>query len=82
MNEAFIIPLVYQGTEREFKARFERWENTHRIAVLIDEMTVNFEPVEEGAYRALISPESVISTRTPDVNLLRAVAEKLACLSN
>jgi hypothetical protein len=82
MNEAFIIPLVYQGAEHEFKARFERWENTHRIVVLIDELTVNFEPDEERGYRALVSPDSGIATGTTDVDLLGAIAEKLASLGN
>jgi hypothetical protein len=81
MNEAFIIPVVYQGTEHEFKARFERWENTHRIVVLIDEMTVNFEPDKEGGYRPLMSTEPGITTLSTDVNLLGAVAEKLASLA-
>jgi len=73
MNEPFIIPVNYLGTEHEFKARFERWGYTHRIAVLIDETTVIFEPDEEGGYRAL-------ATQPVPVDLLRAVAEKLATL--
>jgi hypothetical protein len=73
MNESFIIALDYQGTKKEFKARRERWGYTHRIAVLIDEATVTFEPDEEGHYRAL-APQPV------PLDLLRAVAEKLAAL--
>ena len=82
MNEGFFIPVVYQGTEHEFKARFERWGNSHRIIVLIDEMTVNFEPIKEGGYRPLISTEPGITTLSTAVNLLGAVAEKLASLGN
>lgn len=76
MNEPFIIPVIDQGTEHEFKARFERWGYTHRIAVLIDETTFTFEPDEEGGYRALAetNPGSV------KLSLLQAVAEKLAKL--
>jgi hypothetical protein len=36
MNEPFILPVNYQGTEHEFKERFERWGYTHRISVLIE----------------------------------------------
>jgi len=75
MNEPFILPVNYQGTEHEFKARFERWGYTHRIAVLIGETTVTFEPDEEGGYRAL-------AAQPVDMDLLRTVAEKLAKLSN
>lgn len=77
MNEPFNIPVVYQGTEHEFKARFERWGYTHRIAVLIDETTFTFEPDEEGGYRALAER----STTSVSTGLLQAISEKLAKLS-
>ena len=74
MNEPFNIPIIYQGEEQELKARFERWGYTHRIAVLIGETTVTFEPDEEGGYRAL-------ATQPVDTHLLSLIAEKLAKLS-
>ncbi|MGZ3756158.1 MAG: hypothetical protein ACXVAY_04430 [Mucilaginibacter sp.] len=76
MNEPFIIPIIYQETEYEFKARFERWGYTHRIAVLIGETTFTFEPDEEGGYLTLAEKD----TGNVNVGLLRAVAEKLAKL--
>ena len=75
MNEPFNLPIIYQGEEQELKARFERWGYTHRIAVLINETTVTFEPDEEGGYRAL-------AAQPLPVDLLRTVAEKLATLSS
>ena len=78
MNEPFVIPVAYQGTEHEFKARFERWGYTHRIAVLIDQTTFTFEPDEEGGYRALAENSAI----SPDVGLLQVVAKKLAELHN
>ena len=82
MNEPFLIPVFYQGKEHEFKARFERWGFTHRITVLIGEMTYTFEPDEEGSYRALISVESAASADKTNPGLLAVVAEKLARLSS
>jgi hypothetical protein len=76
MNEPFITAVVYLGTEHEFKARFERWGYTHRIAVLIDETTVTFEPDEEGGYRAI---NSSTDKKIP-VSLLQQVAQKLLSL--
>jgi hypothetical protein len=73
MNEPFIIPVTYQGKEHEFKARFERWGYTHRIAVLIEEVTITFEPDEEGRYRAL-------AAQPMDIGLLQTIANKLAAL--
>jgi hypothetical protein len=77
MNEPFVIPVCYQGTEHEFKARFERWGYTHRITVQIDDATYTFEPDEEGGYRALSAEAATINA-----TLLQAVAEKLAKLSS
>jgi hypothetical protein len=72
MNEPFLISIG----DQEFKARFERWGDTHRIAVLIDEKTFTFEPDGQGGYRVLTetNPGKV------NMSLLQAVAEKLAKL--
>lgn len=74
MNEPFNLPIVYKGEEVELKARFERWGYTHRMAVLIGETTVTFEPDEEGGYRAL-------GTGGVETGLLQVIAEKLVKLS-
>jgi hypothetical protein len=76
MNQTFIILITYQGNEHEFKARFEHWGYTHRIAVLVDETTYTFEPDEEGGYRALNFDNA---TEVP-VGLLQAIAKKLVKL--
>jgi len=81
MTETFILPVNYLGTEHEFKARFERYGYTHRIAVLIDEHTFVFEPDEGGDYRAMNNPEKPVPPNAVNVSLLKAVAEKLAKLS-
>jgi hypothetical protein len=81
MTETFILPVDYLGTQHEFKARFERYGYTHRIAVLIDENTFVFEPDEEGSYRAMNTPEHPLTSKVVSIHLLRAVAEKLAKLS-
>lgn len=80
MHEPFLLPVAYQGTEHEFKARFERWGYTHRIAVLLDEDTFIFEPDEEGGYRALTDPETPLTKDQIKIELLQAVAQKLAKL--
>ncbi|GAA4326986.1 hypothetical protein GCM10023149_30130 [Mucilaginibacter gynuensis] len=75
MNEPFILTVSYQGSEHEFKARFERWGYTHRIAVLIDEETLIFEPDEEGSYR-------VLGNSTTPISLMQAIAQKLCALQD
>ena len=76
MNEPFLIPVTYQGSEQDYKARFERWGYTHRIAVLIGEATFIFEPDEEGSYRVL-SSDTTISV---DTMLLESISKKLTDL--
>jgi hypothetical protein len=49
MNEPFNISIVYEGEELEFKARFERWDYTHRMAVLIGETTVTLNLMKKAA---------------------------------
>jgi len=74
MNEPFNLPITYQNTALQFKARLERDGGTHRIAVLIGETTIVFEPDRESGYRAL-------ATGVVDQGLLGAIAEKLAALT-
>jgi len=80
MNEPFLLPVIYMGAEHEFKARFERYGYSHRIAVLVDDLTYTFEPDEEGGYRALAFSGETASLINVNTGLLAAVAEKLAKL--
>jgi hypothetical protein len=82
MHESFVIQVAYQGNEQEFKARFERWGYTHRIAVLVGETTFTFEPDEEGVYRALTTLDKHDSLATTDANLLEAIAKKIAAINS
>jgi hypothetical protein len=77
MHEPFLVVVDYLGHECEFKARFERWGYSYRIAVLIEDRTVTFEPDEEGFFRAIGSDE----VRGLDLALLKVVAEKLQQLT-
>jgi hypothetical protein len=80
MNEPFLISVMYEGSEQEYKARFERWGYTHRIAVLVGETTYTFEPDEECGYRA-IATENAVPGKPAPVSLLELIAEKLKALS-
>ena len=73
MNEPFLIPVNYQGQEQVYKARFDRWGNTHRISVLIGETTIVFELDEGGSCCALSNNNA--STVSPE--LLQALAQTL-----
>ncbi|RFZ91276.1 hypothetical protein D0C36_20300 [Mucilaginibacter conchicola] len=79
MSAPFTLLINFDGQEREFSARYERWGYTHRIAVLIGEITFVFEPDEEGGYRALSNAQAA---QVPvKESLLQLIAEKLKQLS-
>jgi len=81
MNEPFILELTFQNKAYELETGFQRYGYTHRIAVIIDNVTVLFEPEEEGSYRALVSPEQIEQSQTLSTGLLQAVANKLETLA-
>jgi len=81
MNKPFILELTFQNKTYELEAGFQRYGYIHRIAVIIDNIPVLFEPDEEGSYRALVSPEQIEQSKTLSTGLLQAVANKLETLA-
>ncbi|MBD1385835.1 hypothetical protein IDJ75_11140 [Mucilaginibacter rigui] len=79
MTETFEILIIYKGIEQAFKARFERWGYSHRIAVLINETTFNFEPDEEGGYRVLVTDAN--QREEVQLSLLEIISKKLKSLT-
>ncbi|GAA4321815.1 hypothetical protein GCM10023149_21840 [Mucilaginibacter gynuensis] len=77
MSETLYLPISYQGKELELEVRMERWGYTYRIAVLIGDETVLFEPDEEGSYRAMTA-DGMPGKTAP--GLLRAIVAQLAGL--
>lgn len=81
MNEPFILELTFQNKIYELQAGFQRYGYIHRVAVIIDDLTIMFEPDEEGSYRALVSPEQMNQHKTVNMGLLQAIAQKLETLA-
>lgn len=79
MNEAFEIPVAYEGKQFSFPARWVQTGYTHRFEVSIPGNEVWFEPDEEGRYRALVNAEQ-LSTKNIDLKLLQAIAEAIESL--
>jgi hypothetical protein len=77
MPDSFLLPVYYNGTEKEYPAQMLRYGYNHKIQVIINSTAVAFEHDEEGSYRAVIDP--AISGEIP-ISLLQAVSETLKVL--
>jgi hypothetical protein len=77
MSESFILELSFQNKTYELEAGFQRYGYTYQIAVIIDGLTVLFEPDEEGSYRALVNPEQIEESKILSIGLLQVITQKL-----
>lgn len=75
MDDDFIIPVSFNGTEREFTARLLSYGYSYKIETEVEGTKVLFEPDEERNWRALISYEDVQANKRLNPELLRAIAE-------
>jgi hypothetical protein len=75
--DELLLPLTYQGEEVELPVKMYAYGYTFRVEVMIGEITVIFEPDEEGSYRALVHPEQVEKNKMPSRELLQAIVEAL-----
>jgi hypothetical protein len=74
MEDAFEIPVAYDGKELSFVARLVSFGWTHRIHVDVYGLEVAFERDEEREWRALIAPEELQTSKNVAVPLLKAIA--------
>lgn len=77
MDEGFDIPVSWKDSELLLPARLVTRGYTYTIEVTINGHTVNFERDEEGAWRALVSPEEVYQNKDLSPALLSATAEAI-----
>lgn len=76
MEEAFELPVLFNGQNLLLPAQLQAWGYSHRILVRLKDQTLIFEPDEERNYRAVLSdPE-----RTPDLQLVKAIVTTLESL--
>jgi hypothetical protein len=76
MTEKFILSVPYKNQDRHFDAELRLFGYTHKIAIVIDGVEILFEPDEERNYRAVV-PDGIGREKTPDIELLEAIAKEL-----
>lgn len=80
-EESFLLPVDYRGEELELQTTLKPYGYTYRFEVNINGILVQFEPDEEGSYRALVTAEEMqANAQTLQVELLQAVAHTLEAL--
>ena len=68
MADDFIITVSINGEEKHFSTQWQPWGYTHRFTILVEGVSVFFEPDEEGHYRAVLAPdqdEALVKTLNP-----------------
>jgi hypothetical protein len=77
MDNSFELPILYNGKELSFSGSLITYGYSYKIAMDIFDTPVNFEPDEEGSYRALINPEEIKDNPAITKALLQTIAEAL-----
>ena len=80
MNESFIIPVVYEGEERQLECTLIITAYVHKFHINVDGVGVYFEPDEERNYRAMLDEVSTERNLKPDPKLIKAIADTLGKL--
>ncbi|RFM27759.1 hypothetical protein [Deminuibacter soli] len=76
MEDPFLLPVTYKGTQLQLEAQLQVRGYTHRFEVLVNGNAVYFETDEEGEYRA-IAVNPITDHTPPDTGLLIAIAEAI-----
>lgn len=81
MDEFFMLPVTYKGEELEFEAKLLLQGYIHRFEVIVNDIPVQFEPDEEGSYRALLNAQQMEDhNKKLSHELLQSVAQRLEAL--
>ncbi|GAB2842494.1 hypothetical protein [Ferruginibacter profundus] len=77
MDNSFELPIDLNGKEYLFTGSLITYGYSYKIAVNVFDTIINFEPDEEGRYRALVDPEEIKHNNAINKELLQAIAETL-----
>ncbi|MBC7850801.1 MAG: hypothetical protein H7Y31_13755 [Chitinophagaceae bacterium] len=75
MPEKFTINIS-ELNDRSFYAELRVFGYTHKIAVIVNDVEIIFEPDEERNYRAVVS-ETAMNEHRIDRNIIAAIAAEL-----
>ena len=82
MEESFILDVNYLGEQLDFEGQLHLSGYQHKIEIIVNDISVFFEPDEERNYRALVSMEQMAGNKYLNPGLLMAIAQRLDSLLN
>jgi hypothetical protein len=82
MDESFSITVVYLGNEYTFEGHLITVGYTHKFFVMINGIEVIYEPDEERNYRAILNEADQAKVKDDDVELIKAVGDKIQTIRN
>ena len=77
MEDSFSINIDFGGKEYSFEAILVAFGYTHKICIVINGVEVTFEPDEERNYRAILNTSELSSMKAVDIELIKAIGEKI-----
>jgi len=77
VDNSFEVPVTYNGHEYLFPATLITYGYTYKIEVNVSDTMIDFEPDDEGNYRALINQAQLHDIPNIKKELLQLIAEKL-----
>ena len=77
MEDSFSIDVDFKGREYSFEAILATVGYTHKFYIVINGVEVTFEPDEERNYRAILNTSEQSSMKAVDIELIKAVGEKI-----
>jgi len=75
MPETFVLTVQYKNQDRDFDAELRMLGYTHKIAIIVDEVEIIFEPDEERNYRAVVLEDNKQKLHDPE--LIKTIALEL-----
>ena len=77
LDNSFELPVTYNGTDHLFPSILLTYGYSYKIAVTVFDTIINFEPDEEGNFRALVNPEEIKDNSAITKALLQLIAATL-----
>ena len=74
MDEEFELPVWFNNTELNFRARLLNYGYSYKLEVDVEGSQIFFEPDEERNWRAIIAYEELAANKKISADLLKAIA--------
>ena len=77
MDDTFLLPVTYRGTEYEFRLKIVSAGYAPRYFVWVHDVEVVFERDDSGSFRAIVYNPEVFSNQLPERGLLESISSML-----